>query len=500
MGSSRPFPEIANLVLAAGWRRRFLICVPLLLLPLIGLAAALVGKKQYETRMTILVQEPAKLNPFLADLAVGTRLKERIPVLESLARSPFVLGAALAELKLVTPQTPKEQRDALIRRLASSLKIELVEADLVDLRLRGSRSMSLDALLAVIGRQFIEKLVAPERSSIAGSVEFLERQMNERRASLAETERRLAEFKSKHASQLPELHATNFERLANLRQLLKERRTELAGATAAAELRETLGTTNPLVGHLQDAIVRVTGELAMLRARYTDGHSSVQAVMSQLRRLEEERAHALEQAQAVAEDDFDRLWNQAVGTKEQADQPRFLLSQLEQLQAAKARRTTLEKEVKQLEESIAELGAVVANQSNVTTELTAIERDLSTEREVYATLLKRFEMARVTGDLGTFEADQRVMVIQDPDQPSSISPPLVVFVLAGAIGGLAMGLGLAVAAELADETVRRRTDLERIGGLRLLARIPLLPAEALAPATAGQGEAHRWLHKVEAKV
>ena len=438
--------------------------------------------------MTILVQEPAKLNPFLADLAVGTRLKERMPVLESLARSPFVLGAALDHLGLLLPSTAQEERADIIRRLSAAFTIDLVGSDLVDLRLRGNKSENLAPLLREIGNLFIEKLVAPERSSIAGSVEFLEQQMNERRTSLAATEKRLAAFRTAHADELPELHAANVQRLANMRQTLEERRTALAGATAATEdLRDALGTMNPLVGHLQDEIVRLTGELAMLRARYTDEHSSVQAVVRQLNRLEEERTHALEQAKSMAEGDFDRLWNQAVGSRQEADQPRFLLSQLEQLQAAKAKRIGLEKEVDQLERTIAELELIVSHQGSVATELIALERDLSTEQEVYTTLLKRFEMARVTGDLGTFEADQRVIIIQDPDAPLPVGPTLALFVLAGAVGGLALGLGLAVAAELGDDTIRYRADLDRIPGLTLLARIPRLSDEMGAGRSDGSG-------------
>lgn len=480
----RSLPEIVHLVLAAGWRRRYLIGVPLLLLPLVGLAVGLVGGQMYESRLVIVVQEPAKLNPFLADLAVGTRLSERMPVLESLARSPTVLGAALAEHEIVTPATPRDQRDQLIRRLSAALTIELIGSDLVDLRLRGRAPGNLDALLRSIGNRFIEKLVAPERSSIAGSVEFLDKQISERRTALAATEARLAEFKAEHTAQLPELHAANIQQLARLRQLLEERRTELAGVTAAAaNLRDTLATMNPLVGHLQEEIVRVTGDLARMRARYTDAHPAVKSTIRELGRLKAEQVRALEQAKSMADDEFDKLWNQAVGSRQPAGQPGFIVSQLEQLQTAKARAVALENEVAQLERSTAELQTIVANQDRVATELTALQRDQGTDQEVYATLLKRSEMARVTGDLGAFEADQRVMVIEDPDQPSAVGPSPALMVLAGAIGGLALGTGLAVAAELGDDTVRRRADLERIPGLHLLARIPHLPAEPALPAT-----------------
>jgi polysaccharide chain length determinant protein (PEP-CTERM system associated) len=484
----RPVSEILHLLLAAGWRRRFLICIPLLLLPPIALVVGVLGAKVYEAHMTILVQEPAKLNPFLEDLAVGTRLMERMPVLSSLAHSQQTLSTVAADLGLITPTTPKSERDALTSDFSRNLRIELIGEDLVEMRLRGASPEHLHQILNGIGQRFIEKLVAPERSSIAGSVTFLQEQISSRRASLTDAEDSLARFKTESADRLPELHTDNLTRLAKLKELLEERRTELAGATAAvADLHFTLGATNPVVDRLEQDIVRLSSELALLRARYTDEHSSVQAVVTQLRRLEEERARTIALTnEIVKSNDVDQLWSLAVGKQTGPDTPPLLLSQFEQLQSARRRESSLREEVAQLERSVAELRDIVRSQTKVETELTRLERDLGTDREIYGSLVKRFEMARVTGDLGTFEAAERVQIIDEPDQATPIGPSVLLFVLAGVIGGLVLGLGLAVMAEFGNETVRQRSDLERIPDLRLLARIPRMPVESRAldiPAT-----------------
>jgi polysaccharide chain length determinant protein (PEP-CTERM system associated) len=486
----RPVPEIIHLLLAAGWRRRFLICVPLLLLPPIGLLVGMFGAKTYEARMTVLVQEPAKLNPFLEDLAIGTKLMERMPVLSSLAHSQHTMGEVAADLGLLGPSTPKAERDALTGKLSNNLSINLIGEDLIDMRLRGASPEHLHEILSRIGQRFIDKLVAPERSSLAGSVQFLQQQIAARRASLTEAEERLARFKEESADRLPELAAANLERLAKLRDLLEERRTDLAGAVAAvADLRVTLGATNPVVGSLEKDIVRLSGQLALLRARYTDEHSAVQATVMQLRRLEEERARTIALTNSIVEkSNVDQLWALSVGNKsEKDDAPPLLLSQFEQLRSAKRRESALRKEVAQLEKSVNDLQDAVSGQTKVELELTRLERDIGTAREIYGTLVKRFEMARVTGDLGSFEAAERVQIIDDPDEATPVGPPAALFVVAGVIGGLVLGIGLAFAAEIGNETVRRRADLERIPNLRLIARIPNIPAEQRALASAAVG-------------
>jgi uncharacterized protein involved in exopolysaccharide biosynthesis len=486
----RPVSEIVHLLLAAGWRRRFLICVPLLLLPPIGFVVGTFGAKSYEAQMTILVQEPAKLNPFLEDLAIGTRLMERMPVLASLAHSQQTLGTVATDLGLISTSTPKPARDAFTSNLSKNLTIQLIGEDLIEMRLRGASPEGLHQVLGGVGKRFIDKLVAPERSSIAGSVQFLQEQIAARRASLTQAEERLARFKTKSADRLPELHAANLERLAKLKEFLEERRTDLAGVTAeASDLRATLGATNPVVDRLEQDIVRLSSELALLRARYTDEHSSVQAVLTQLRRLEEERARTIALTTAIVEgNDLDRLRSLVVGTKaEGADTLPLLLSQFEQLQSVQRRESGLHKEIAQLERSVADLQDVVSGQTEVETQLARLERDLGTEREIYGALLKRFEMARVTGDLGRFEASERVQIIDEPDEATPVGPSVLLFILAGLAGGVVLGVGLALMAEFGDDTVRHRSDLERVPDLRLLARLPKMPVETRALTAPGMG-------------
>jgi len=62
---SPPIVETLQVVLTAAWRRRYLIVTPMLVLPVLGGIAGHFAPKTYETKMTILIQEPGKLNPFL---------------------------------------------------------------------------------------------------------------------------------------------------------------------------------------------------------------------------------------------------------------------------------------------------------------------------------------------------------------------------------------------------------------------------------------------------
>jgi capsular polysaccharide biosynthesis protein len=88
-------------------------------------------------------------------------------------------------------------------------------------------------------------------------------------------------------------------------------------------------------------------------------------------------------------------------------------------------------------------------------------------------LRRRFEQARVTADLAQQQAPERIKVIDQPVVPSAPTKPMpMIFAMAGLVAGLALGIGLAALLEIADTSVRRIRDLEKLTGVPVLARLP----------------------------
>ena len=60
-----------------------------------------------------------------------------------------------------------------------------------------------------------------------------------------------------------------------------------------------------------------------------------------------------------------------------------------------------------------------------------------------------------------------------PQDPTiSTSPPRILFVIAGIVAGLAIGIGLAIIAELLDQRVRTSSDFSGIANVPVLGRLP----------------------------
>ena len=476
------------LILMAAWRQRYLILTPILIMPLVGGLIAMTRGKIFDTHTTILVQETSKLNPFLEDLSVSTNLKERMAALNTLMHSRHVLFSVAEELELIDEETSDNDKGRVIRNIASGLKLTQEGKDLVKISYRSGTPDNMKDILEVVSMHFIEQLLAPERSSIEQSEKFILQQLTSQKEQLLAAENKLAIFKQKYATDLPAFHGGNIKRLRELKQLLAKKEINWSAAKAVLQsMNKQLSSTNPVVAAIENRIVKLTSELALLRARYTDQHSKVANVQRQVDRLQTKRNSLLEKTSKLTPEEIERLWhlamsssassqanvNSAGGSASGDNSSPLLVSQLQEIQKSKAMEQGLEQEVISLKKQIAEMQSQVKAFASIERELTELERELDTKQNLYNEFLKRYEMAKVTGSLGRFEEKNRIKIIDQPYTPTWPSNiPSVVFILAGLIGGILFGAGMAVIVEIMDTSVRRVDQLQQYTQAPVLSRIP----------------------------
>ncbi|NRB39064.1 MAG: capsule biosynthesis protein [Pseudomonadales bacterium] len=466
-------------IAGATWRRRYLVVMPCLLLPICGFLIGKFSPLKWQAHTTILVQESAKLNPFLEDLSVATDLEGRIATLKTLSHSRHVLLGVAEDLGKLNKQSTDSERDLWVAKLAASLTMQLVGKDLVKLTYTTDTVEDIDITLQAISNRFLENLLAPELTSMVASEAFLLQQINERREVLRSAEQRLAVFKRENAAKLPNLHSANATRLAGLRSLLEEKRIALKSADVAkAHLQAQLAKVDPLIGRLEDKIMTLKGKLTVLRSRYTDKHSKVASVLKALVLLEKEKEKLALRSLSVKENEMQHIWAFASSVKGGSDDSvhgALLVSQLKLLQQADLDIQQLQIELNSVQAQVETMQVEVADHGEMERTLAELSRDLNVKRALYDDLLARFEKAKVTGALGLFEQPERIKIIDKPYKPSRpINPAVLIFVLGGFFGGIALGAAMALIAELLDSSVRRRDKLEELLGTPVLTRIPAI--------------------------
>ena len=472
-------------ILSGAWRRRYTILIPILILPILAMFLSFMSPKNYSAHTSMLIQETAKLTPFLEDLAVSAMLKERMNSLKVLLHSRHILGKVALERGLVDAGTSQQEHDYVVGQLSAALAIQMVGKDVIRIDYKSNNPEGMKEMLETVSKQFIDQVLAPERSSMSDSSRFLGEHLQKRQDELDKAELAMAQFKDEHAAELPELYLTNVSRLAQLKQLLAERQAEFDGATRnLGGINQQLSKTNPVLGLIEQKIIRLQSELALLRARYTDQHSKVVTALKNLKRLEEERQKLLGNEDENLS--IEKLW--ALGNTyqinkdpldESATKQPLLISQLENMQLTSGKVEGLAAEVKSLQAMIAELEEQMSGYGANASQLSKLEREVSIKRDLYDDMLMRFEKAGITESLGVFEQDKRVKVIDRPFTPSASSnKPLILFIISGVFGGLFLGAGLAIIQEMSDSTLRTRDHLHRLTEAPVLSRISYIKPEA----------------------
>ena len=162
-----------TLLLHGAWRRRHLIITPMLVLPILGFLVSKAMPTKYEAHTSMLIQETAKMNPFLEDLAVSTMLKDRLSALSTLLKSRHVLYSVAKEQGLVKDTMDANEQEFIIKDLAERLTVEQLGKDFIQIKLTSSQSEGMEEMLSSVSNHFVEQLLAPERSSIKDSSHFL---------------------------------------------------------------------------------------------------------------------------------------------------------------------------------------------------------------------------------------------------------------------------------------------------------------------------------------
>jgi len=465
----------------AAWRRRYLIALPIVIMPFVGLSVGLFSTKHYETSTTLLFQEASQHNPFLEDLSIAINLKARMVSLNALLHSRHILAGVAWKMNMISTQMSKEDKALVISNLSKALSAELVGENIIKIKYKTPVKENIIDILNTVSLSFIERVLAPQRSSIIQSESFLAKELERRKADLYAADEALADYKNRFASELPTLHAGNVHRLNELQMSLAEKKVELEGARAAKKsLANRLSQTNPVVGKIEESIINLMAELTQLRARYTDQHSLVQNVLVNLQSLEKERNRLLAKNQILDTENFDkakleRLWAIATTTTTDPDQKHqpMLIVQLQRLQKGDDQVQRLSIEVQSLQSAIDKLQLRVDGFGAHEQHLNALKRQILVRKNIYQDLAERHELARVTESLGKSEENDRVKLIDAPFEPLAPSNfPITLFFLAGLICGCAMGTGLALVAELLDTSIRRKETVSSLLQAAVISRIP----------------------------
>lgn len=322
---------------------------------------------------------------------------------------------------------------------------------------------------------------------VAKGMEFLTQEIDALRASLATTEKELRDIKDRAGvDSVEEARTTLTARASRLTQEIMAAEAELAEKRAvlaahAGPIKSTTNTADP---------AGVRPEIPTAKAAEHRRVSELLALLGQ-----REREYLMQYTPEslpvkglrvqIAENDRIKLALEAEFPELKGSAPRFvtgttagtLVTSFDR-EADEGRIITLETRVStlrgQLDTTRADIKAINEVEPLIS-ELKRTKDEKELRLRYYSTNLDQAKIdARVAGGMNT-----NIIVLQPPSAPAKIPGRRIKLVAGFALGGIALGLGLAVLLEFfVDRSVRRPAEIEEVLGLPLFFSIPFIKGVA----------------------
>jgi protein tyrosine kinase modulator len=473
------------------WRRKWWIVVPCVVAGISMLAASYSMTEIFRSETTILVAAHNAPEDLVGP-SVNPRIEERLHGISQQLLSRDSLQAVVEEMNLYPERQQNPDMDVVSRmRADTSVTIEKgdpenQDATTVKIGFQSPNAQEAFQVTDKLTKLFIAKNVK-ERGDVAQSTgAFLDKQLEDARARLAEGEQRLQAFNVRYAGELPtQLEAnvggvqTADVQLRALQESLRldvERQTQLERMIADLVTRGSnpLAATTAAGGGVQPSaleleLIAARNERREMETRFKPEHPAVIRADRRIRDLETALRNSLQPPPPAT-----------ASTPAQPVVPSPELNERKaELAMVLGRIRDKEKDRAELLQTKAMYQRRIDAQPVRESELATLTRDHETLRVVYADLLRKKENSRMAEQLENESVSADFSIVEPAQLPSSpFAPNRQRLVILGLLFGLAFGIGLAAFLEYWDSTLRTEDDIMLALNLPTLASIPMMRSTA----------------------
>src|SRR5262245_31636117 len=495
------------------WSRRKWLAIIVFAAPVIAGASVISFLPNvYRSTATVLVDRQQVPEAFVRS-TVTSAVETRLHTISQEVLSRSRLEELIDRFGLYSELRGRVPLEDVIGRMRSDIKLEIKSAELRGLReatvaftitYQGSDSTTVASVTNTLASFYNEENTEAGERQATGTAEFLKIQLNETKTRLDKQEQRVSGFKRRHLGELPQQMDTNLSTLDRLHAQLRQnadsqtraadRKQSLSGQLAEAEslvsppyvgaaAGPAAGQITPVApSELRDAarLAQKKDELAHLRSQFSDKYPDVVQLTAEI--------EALEREIALAKRAEPKPGASAAASPMTSPGPMtpYVLRLKEALAEVQTDLKVLKTEEGRLRESIAVYQARVDNVPRREQEFKELSRDYESTRELYGSLLKRYEEAQLAESMEQRQKGEQFKVL-DPAiarlQPAA--PNRLKLLLMAVVGSIGLAFGAVLMAEHLDTSFHDLDDLRSFSNVPVLASIPRI-------VTRGEVRRHRW--------
>jgi polysaccharide chain length determinant protein (PEP-CTERM system associated) len=445
----------------AVWHRRWLALAVAWAIAILGWLVVSQLPNRYEAKARVFVQMSSAL-PAAIGMTAADQQNDVDTIRQTLTSAvnleKVVRGTDLAN----TVSGPQDIADR-VAGLQTSIKIVAQQNNLFEITASASSPKLAKQIVDKLISIFVDQNLSDDRTDTQATLRFLDGQVEQLRARLADADAKRTVFQTQYLGSLPGT-GTLQDRMAAARTQMAQIDSDLAGAqTSLAAINGQMAGTQPNVagasgvvgGPARARLAAIEGQLADARAKgYTESHPDVVALKSQL---------AAARAAANSE---------PIGANG-GGQPNPIYLSLKSMQADKqAAVAALNARKSQLQGDINAIIAKLNGDPAVASEQGQIERDYQVLKDKYDALLGQRESINVRAQAQAQTDAIKFRTIDPPVAPRKPAAPNRPLLLTGVLI-MAIGGGIAAAFAMAQLKVTFATAgrLEKASGLPVIGSI-----------------------------
>ncbi len=429
----------------------------------------------YKAKARVYVDTDSVLRPLMRGLTIDTDVSQRLRLMSRTLLTRPKLEQLATMAGLVEADGPPGRVESVVNSLRSSIKL------VGEKRQPNFYSIVYENHNPVVAQKVVSSLIdileettrGEDRQDASSAQAFLQQQVAEYERRLRETEDKLKEFKQRNVEVMFNMGDGYFQRLWAQKNELEQARLQLKEAIKRRdELRRQVMGEEPVFGFgagggyqyagqdpYDAKIAELQEKQSELLLKYTDRHPDVMSIQQTI--------DSLRAKQAAHEDASPHI---------PVTQPLEVNPIYQQLKVAlgeaEADVVSLRVRVKEFEDRVAKLRAMVDSVPEVEAELVRLNRNYENDKRQYDELRSRLETAKMSEEVEQSGDGVRIELIEPPVVPKSPSgPDRVLLNSVVLVGGLGSGIAIALLLAQLFPAIYDQKTLRQITGLPVFAEI-----------------------------
>jgi len=514
-------------------RRKVVIIATALAVFLLGLVTALVWPPTYRSSATILIKEQ-EIPTELVRSTVTSIAAQRIQTISQRVMTRPNLMDIIQKYNLYVKERKHKTSEEVLEEMHGDIDLDMISAEVMDprtgrpgvatiaftLSYEGNNPASTQKVAGELTSLFLAENLKTRKDKAAETYSFLTDETTKLEERIAESSKKLAEFKEEHANSLPDMSAMN---LSMLNRIESEKDSVDAELRALRErqfyLQSQLAQINPLTNMrsatgeaILDPVSRLKAlesEYAGLKAKYSDLHPDIIKIKREIAGLRQQTGQGVDTQELAMSLTQKRSEYASVKKKYSADHPDVTRleaeiaaleksitdnpvqheKQIMELQpdnpayiAVQTQLKTVETEInsnsvrkKRLDNKLLDLEERISKSPQVEKEFMVLAREQQSALVRFQDIKARQMEAEIGQELEKESKGESFILIdpaQFPEKP--VKPNRMAIVFLSFIFAAAAGLGVAILKEALDGSIRGVTSINKILTSAPLAVIPII--------------------------